>query len=249
MAGGVARHIYTHRKEYARAARKIGRVWRRYRMRKKPVRYKVGENIGSGSTKNHTVSLGVSPRSTRTLYFQELTGLPQITTQSSISSRSRQIVNCRGFKLCIEFENLEVESQYFNFAVVCSKHGNTPPGATDFFRAQDDGNTRSVDFSNSLSSNEFHCLPINTDIYNVLMHRRFHVPGTGANQGYTRRRLDRYIKINRQLRYPQSGDIESETPIHLIYWSSRGMKIPGTTPVASAFQIQYKVIHYFREPK
>lgn len=229
----------------------IHRKSRRYKKRREEMkrkRAKVGEPMGKAAAKTHINNTALTSRNTRTQYIQEMTGMPQITTASSISSRSRQIINSIGFKLCIEFENMETVPLYINWAVISTKHGNTTPGVINFFRSQDSGTSRATTFNNTLTSNEFRCLPINTDIYNVLMHKRFIVAGTSTNTGYSHRVLDKYIKINRQLRYPTTGDIECETPIYIVYWADKPLQGTGTVPVASAYQVQFKIIHYFKEP-
>lgn len=209
----------------------------------------IGEKIGSSSAKSRIIAQALTNRNTRTLYNNDLTTIPQMLTASNISERERAIVNVRGFKICIEVENLENNSIYFNWAVLATKGATNVVQNSDFFRAQDNGSTRSTDFSTSLTSNEFRCLPINADNYYILKHERYHIAGVTDNTGFTRKDIDRWVPLKRQLRFSGTGSTSCENPVFVVYWADRAMTAAGAAAVASAFQIQMKTITYFREPK
>jgi hypothetical protein len=126
-----------------------------------------GRELGSASGKQTAVrETNQLVYKTRTLYVTELTNIAQ---GEGIDQRDRRTIELMGVKLCMELTALSNNPLYVNVAVVHLK--NTDSGLnTDFFRGA--SGSRGVDFDISLNSNEFHCLPLNTDKFVVLSHKR-----------------------------------------------------------------------------
>jgi hypothetical protein len=106
------------------------------------------------------------------LYTTDLTNIGQ---GDAINQRDRHTVELMGVKLCMELTALSNNPLYVNVAVVHLKNTDAPLNQ-DFFRSSG-GPTRGTDFNESLNSNEFHSLPMNTDKFVVLSHKRYRLNG------------------------------------------------------------------------
>lgn len=257
LAGGIAGHIYRNRGTYYRAARTIGRAWRRRRRstRKRLFsRTQIGERVGTSTAKAvYTANL---PKSldTRTLYQTEVTQIAQKNAFGENNTRLRQIANVRGFKVCMEIRNQSTNPMYFNIAVISPKDSNAVVTESGFFRGYQE-TSRSVDFSSGRSSNEFHCLPINSDKYTVLKHKRYRLVPVNQNStvymdqsGHNYMNIGFYTQLKRQVRWQDNGVTETGK-CYLVYWCDEFLTAAGTPAIAQQMQVNEKVVTYFKEPK
>lgn len=278
LRGAAARGAVNWKPYAMAAARVIGRAARGYirrkwakrssyngRLNRSPMRKRrklfsrthIGESVGTTSTKKY-IQNSTAPlaQSTRTCYTLNLTALQQGT---EISSRLRQHANIRGMKICMEIKNGTNVPLYFNCAVIAPKRvaetGIDALPINNFFRYQ--GTQRSIDFSNALSSLEFHCLPINTDDYTVLRHKRYRLITTqqataswNVQSGSSFMNLDWYVPLKRQARYLQQEGRAAPTDgaCYLAYWFDQFHTAAGQTPVAAA-TTAVRTVTYFREPR
>lgn len=250
------------------AASTIARAYRSYRRyrysssrkkstrKRQPARARVGLPVGSDTSKyrqtgQREIDIG-DPLLDRTLYAFDLTGIPQGELPTN---RERDLINLRGFKVCMEVANTAPAPLYFNFAIISPKTDvNLNP--IEFFRSYSDN--RGTDFeSPNISSLDYHCRPINTDVFNILHHKRY-VLTTDINtqkgevfQGNASVRIMRYFPVKRQVRYRRQlegpGDF-CTTPIFFVFWAA--IAGYGTEkPPEFAFRTDARIITYFREPK
>jgi len=257
---------------YGRAATVIGRAARSYlgKRKFKGVRRSfksnkkqrlfsprnVGESNGFTTCKSHSISnTDLTARDTRTLYTSSLCEIPKGT---EINERMRKHVNLRGFKVCFELLNLQTDPLYLNIAVIAPKATNnqSSPSTTDFFR--DTSANRARDFDIALSGLEFHCLPINTDDYVVLKHKRFRLgpaPATGAstitqNNSNNYKNVDWYVRLNRQVRWNQPEDDKpTDGDVYVVHWADKMFASAASAQVSSAYGVTKRFVTYFREPK
>lgn len=255
--GPAFAHFMRYRKGYARAGRTIAR-WgvRRWRKSKLARRRKVGERIGTSAAKTREVVSTVASNTgidTRTLYSQDLTEIPR---SDNIGERERDIVNLRGFKICISLKNQDNTPVYYNLALVSFK-GNVCATSqnqietTNFFR--DHSNSRGQDFSTGLTALEFHCLPINTDLYNVITHKRYRIAGRTnssefSNHTASYKNIDFYQKIKRQIRFANSDQESSNNKVFFVEWCDLFNTVGGQPVQTDRLLSQRKLIVYFREP-
>lgn len=276
----VARNPYTTRLGYLgylrarRAGRTIGRAYRIYRagrifrgvkrtvgqlggLRKKRrtgQRSRVGDtNYDRPAKRNETVFDSGASKNDNTFYNEIITNIGRTTT-GEINLRNRDVINLRGFHICMEIKNNLETPLYFN---ICLVNLRKQEGAfqDDFFRST--SNERAVDFSNvNLNTLDRWCRPINVDKYNVLWRKRILLgPIRDTAAGYSDAKskswmtLRKYIKINRQIRY-DDGAADSTTDnceLRLIYWYG---VFGSTNVVTTAVATQStRVLVYFREPK
>lgn len=235
----------------ARAARNSKKYFARKRaQRNKHSRNKIGEPVGTSGCKT-AVTDDNNPTNydTRTIYSFELTDLGEGYDRDQ---RLRKIINLRGFKICLELLNKASNSLYVNVAVLSPKDSNGGISATSFFRGND--YARGIDFGNALNGLEFHCLPINTDKYNILSHQRYQlVSGTGTGttvdlQSRNHTTLDFYVKLNRQLRYDSGSSTPTDGAVYLVVWCDTFGAQTAQTPVAAQLQMTRRAVTYFREP-
>jgi len=241
---------------YRRGRKRVKKLARKY-THKRRVRQRIGERVGTGSSKQALSSdSDTTVLLTRTLHVDPLTDISKnITADENIHERARDIVNFRGAKLCYNFRNQQNNTMLCNFAVLrVKKAGGITPETTDFFRSQGAATGRARNFASNLTAMEFHCLPINTDEYDVLMHKRFRIQGLSdasdkEAQGTNFFKIEKYIKVGRQLRYDSTGGTPTgNSALYAVYWFDFQMAGSGT---GASFgpQIQHRVVAYFKEPK
>lgn len=246
-----------------RAASKIGKwAYRRYRGRK---RKKVNDNVGArgrrkighrpnqGNTKrrafNTTQVLGSSDRTLQTR------NLCNIEFGDNVDERQRNMINIRGFKICMEFKNNLIEPIYVNVAILHNKDSTDgEPTNTDFFRAS--GSNRGIDFGNAaLTGLDYHCRNINTDKHVILMHRRYKLTDKStsgtfeANQGNSYMTMQRYIPLKRQIRFDGNADTVPNGSVYLCWWVSTWGSPAGAAPTAAAYDVTYRYTTYYKETR
>lgn len=233
-----------------RAGRKIWGMYRKWKKKRAPKSTRrIGERVGSSSAKRSVQLLqALTNRQTRTLYQTRLT---QIPFGNNVNERERNVVNVRGFTLCMHFRNDLNVPLYLNVAVVSRKdEGDAAPVVNDFFRGFD--NQRATDFGNGLLPLEFHCSPINSDKYHIIRHKRYTIDPLPGGLTYTSehrnwRNLNWYIPFKRQLRWDQNAD---NNPIDgncfLVYWCDQVSAAAGSAPVALAMNVALWNKCYYR---
>lgn len=217
-------------------------------------RARIGERVGSGGSKRlETTDTQNQVLNTRQLYQF---GMMDIAQGTGIGERLRRVANVRGFKICMEVKNVSTEPMYFNVAVLSVKSGASQAGInnTDFFRASNNFN-RGVDFGVTLNSNEFHCLPINTDRYIILRHKRYRLvpPNAGStvsHRGLSYMNINWYIPLKRQIRWDEDTATNPEAgAVFLVFWSDLMFTAAGGVSQIGAMNVSTRTVTYFREPK
>jgi len=127
---------------------------------------------------------------------------------------------------------------------------------SNFFR--DGGNPtspagRGRDFNLSLSGNEMNRLHINTDKYVVLQHSRIMLGAlNGADQFSDRQKanykmINKYITLNKQLRYDDDEGTECATPLYFVYWADSDFNVPLAASEVDAWTMAGQITMFFRE--
>jgi hypothetical protein len=258
IAYAGASYLYKHRKGALQAGRTIYRAYRRYKTRSKKSisgRHRIGERVHQATAKRATiVDTDVLDLNTRTLYSVDLTSIPKNIATDDIDRRDRNLANIRGFKLHLVCRHITAHVMQYNIAVISPKSAILV-NETNFFRGT--GNERGIDFDfATLSSNDFRTRHINTDIYNILMHKRYklHPLTQGAGlysigSGKNWMTFDRWVPLKRQLRYDSTGDVPSSNPVYLVYWWDGLMENVGEVPNNAAIRFMSRVVTHFKDPK
>ena len=238
-----AKFVYKHRKAFVDFARK----------RRKTKHHFDTRNVGQPNDepmKSHMVTDNTGIKSTRTLYSTEMTAIPRNTTANDIDKRNRQIAFIRGFKICLEVENLSSKPVYLNVAVLAPKCESIASMSADFFRGSK--SERSIDFDTTLSSLDFHCMSINTDKFTILKHKKllFAQYGSTTNDGGTRTAytvIDMWVPLNRQIRYEDSTNNYSCNPVHLVYWLDKFGTVGGAAAQGGQMTIAEQTTCVFKD--
>lgn len=95
----------------------------------------------------------------------------------------------------------------------------------DFFRDNRNETERESPFVDAVAASPFefkyNCLPLNTDRFNVLTHkRRVIVPGTneGIASGRNKWKIHKYMKINKRIAFDSPTSIYPKNPIAVVWW-------------------------------
>ena len=220
-------------------------------------RKSIGYKRNQGVTKRYEKTHPMSNEKTRNLDVKHLTEIPFSET-NDIDSRQRNQIHVTGIKFCIELLNKTDSCLLVNMALVVPKFTRAltvTSAEQELFRGT--GDDRGLDFSNDLASTDFHCRPINTDKYYVLMHKRLKlapsIPQTNL-QAQTSlkanyRFLNFYKKINRSFRWNADDHaMPIAHPIWMLIWCDKAFNPEGTTKENDALTVSRRHVLYFKEP-
>lgn len=257
-AAYVAQTAYKNRGKVSKAARfafKRYKDVKNYAKHSKPVGFE--KDVGS-SRQHLTHATDQTSIDTRTLYSEEMTDIPKWTTSANeLYSRTRDMVNINGYKVCLFFKNDSDVPVYFHWAIVQPKTATTMSTA-DFFRNNGDVGTsgnRGEDFATTLSSLKMDCLSINTDKYNIVRHKRHIVGVRNYNQPYNNGggppsylHISEWVKIGRQFRFEDTSTPKCTTPLYFVYWMDRTDNAGGATATIGAGTFSSETVCYWRNP-
>lgn len=213
----------------------------------------IGEPVGSGGAKRSIQLHDVTSFPTKSLYSHEVTEIGK-SSINSINQRQRDIINLVGIKYLLEVRNGSSDSRpvIVNYALISPKGGAdvrdpvTPTSVTtvDFFRGYQ--TTRSQNFAATFSSVYLNNGTINSDKYNILMHKKMTLGGSNNNSPRARH-VTGYVPINRQIRYDDAAINSCNSPIFFVAWQSYMVDTAAATSFAAG-EITFERICYFREP-
>lgn len=264
-ASRVGKFAWENRSDIKRAAQRIYRTYKKTRAQRQKSKVKgenfspknIGKPIGTSDAKTwETHNVVATTGNTRELYSYSLIRIPEGTMETN---RERQIINCSGIKICTEWQNNKASSTldtvYINMAVISPKEAvcGDLDLTVQFFGAQGGvANDRTRDFDTTLTSNEFRCLPINTDKWVVLKRKTIRLGPSFANcpnDSYTAN-VDWYIKINRQLQFAANPEVqEAINPIYFVWWADEVFEPAGNLGQANSIRYGVRSIVYWRDPK
>jgi len=246
-----ARYAYNNRKQILGAGRVIARGMRKAYMKrraaKRRARMQVGNRIGtSNSKKLDTVSLGVQAMAGNTFHYQELI-LPN--EGQNIDQRERNLINLRGFKICMDFAARVGDNNdclYMNLALVTNRKDTSSNVVSTSRWFRGNGDDREEDFDTVLLGIDRHCRPINTDEHTVFFHKRMKL-GFAQTARYPKQCcVMKYVPIKRQIRFTAAG--VPDTRFFLVWYASDSTS-SGNTATANKFGCTWHHLTYFREPK
>lgn len=218
---------------------------------------RVGETKGSStSKKTETIRTDLLLLDLRNLYVDDevLNVDEEVNSFSDITRMTKQIY-CSGFKCCYSIINLYDEPIYFHLAVANIKSLYTGATSQDFFRDEGRGNKRASHFDTSLSGMDMHCLPINTDKFNVLMHKKMILGkkhdisdyNSLGRANYTQG--DFWLDIKRQIRFDGEGNTQFNTDkLMLLYWCTPVDAATDAPVLTDMVKFSKRVVAYWREP-
>lgn len=265
------RRIRWRRKPRARLAGKRGRSRAKSRSRKGlskgAVRARVGLPMRSKAIDKrlNTNSATYTLQATRTLNWQDI--FSNCFQGVELQQRERAAVNLVGFSINLVYSNLLTSALYVNVAILHTKDQNYVENVpqTSFFRsdgnagggatAADGRDSRTRDFSTSCTAEQLHRLPINTDKFNVLAHKRFSLmrdnsgtAGWNNTQGRAYNFRNFWVPIKRRVVF---DSVTSGTPTDdrflLMWWYDVPNTAAAGASVPSAVTSSSHVIAYFKD--
>ena len=261
-AYNMARAAYDYGPSARVAGRLINKAAKKYMRSKKsgPKAPPAARNIGHNAKLNNAKIVETDVRETQALATRVLYSVPllsNINKQTDFieytNKRERDMIDLRGLKLCYAFRNDINIPINVNVALVHDKRSKPAEVSvsTDGFFRGDGGASRSRNFNTFMNSIEFHCTPLNTDRFDVLMHKRFHL-GTGSATATYNTNVDRnfinlmeYVPVNRQIRYDDDNNPEDQ--IWMVWWADRVFTDSGNPGTATAWTMHGKTQAFFKE--
>lgn len=227
-----------------------------YYRQAKRLKKMVGEAVGAGTAEaTFNADLDDEVFATRAMYSSPLIRIERDKTTFDKRKRYRDIVNVRGVKWCFTVSNNCACDLTVHYAIVKRKDATTPSG--DDFLGDIGGAKRYCSVAEATySDHRLDCLPVNTDDYKILTHKKFLLNGKdGALVGQNEtlkaaknrrnyRHVEKYIKINRQFRFTET-DINPIENLYICWWAYRRGEASKTN-VLSAYNITQDLTCYFR---
>lgn len=225
----------------------------------KLARRRIGHRKNKSNSKRYLIKQDPTAQPSDTLNQNTLTSIGAAATLNK-NARETDAVNIAGFKICLNFRNNSDQPLYVNVAVISPKDqvaAAIPVG--DFFRA-DGLNTRGISFADSsLNALQKHCMPINTDLYHILWHKRFKLAGqydsspgpdpSHFSSGYpSYMTMEKFVPLRRQITFDNTSSTSSDDVCYLIMWHNHQHDGTGITPASNLVVGKY-ITTYFRESR
>lgn len=262
----AAAFAYKNRGKFARAARVIGRAYRRHRKNNLAgkARAAVGVTGKTPARASGTLVSNTIVYNTRTLYVEPLIDNVR-TASTALAQRDRDIIYLAGISMDLEVSIRPdvAEPVYINIAILKEKDksktnwgpifGSSFTTQEDFFRA-DGGDARSTDFDSSLTALQFHSLSINSDLWHIFSHKRYRLnPPTATNftseRGSSFMNVRRYVKIGKKIKFSDINRTYPETgQIFAVYWADRFGRNAAAQPTAT-WQMSERIRIHWRDVK
>lgn len=189
---------------------------------------------------------------TRALNVLDVLEIPKQTTEQ-INMRDRDIANIRGVRIMLYLQNnlvVPTEVLFVNVALVMTKATNAAPTEANLFRSYGINRSISLATSNPFLVNCYH--PLNTDLYDVLMHKHIKL---GAASNTVNHSLNsnavfkKYIPIKRQVSYDNVTNSSTGKGLYLLMWCDADTGVVGTPVTPNACSVARDCIIHFRDPK
>ncbi len=181
-----------------------------------------GFPLGGKTSKTHTtgaINDGLNSYAVAALLIDD------IDKGDGINERERDIVHLKGWKVRFHFQNTYDVPITLRFAVVSPRQtfGTTATErALSLLRSFGPERALNLGIGNSGISNTKN--RINDDLYMIMYEHSVEVGPDASSTGYTGgveanwSYFEKWIPLNKQLRYSTGTSGKSETPVYLIYW-------------------------------
>lgn len=225
LASGMAKHIYNNRAGYGRAARTIGRAWKRSR-RKRGKSYAAR---AAPSTKQSTRQYGSGIEATSASQISLQTQQIQFPDQTS-GGRVGSTIKLSGVKCCYHLTNNYNHPVEVHWALIQEKEYSQLGPTQRFFRDVSDQTSRSRDFPSDPETGWTMlnvCQPINPDRFHIICHKRRILDGKAQTSGFLKDgrwlwKLDKYFSFKKKkLSFDAPGDQLPTKPLMVATWCQR----------------------------
>jgi len=213
-------------------------------------RLAIGEDIGYGTLKRHQIQIlnMFTSQNCCQLYSKICSTIPKQTVAEEPNMREGNTVDLRGINFVWMIKNMHTDCVYFHIAVVVPKNlgpADVQMPVTNFFR--DEGVDRGIDFSTGLGSNIIHNRPLNIDIMDIICRYKFKLGGNSGDtqlSGKNQLIFKKYVPINRQIRYDQTGLSTGDDPYVLWWWDETDQNGGGARTSDKVIIDQATTLHF-----
>lgn len=242
---------------YYRPRRRVRRTRRNFSIARQ--RRQIGRPVGVGSSRTQILNEIPTNSSSRNFNLVS-TPLTEITQAGSAAEicvgRLSNKVFVSGFRICMQVNlkdsvsaTVKREPFVFNFAVVSAKRGGAPT-ATNFLRGE--GEESGINLDTQRNGMQLACASINTDLYSILMHKRIKLWNqTQSSLTNDRARMlnwgpnEFWIPLRRQLTFEDQSSSANDN-IYIVHWGDFADTQAFAASVTSAYDMQLRVITYYR---
>jgi len=226
-----------------------GRQAKRAKTKVTPPMKTMGKPPGHSENKRTDQQVGATSMNNKLMKAIPLIAVQKdVSGDENISKRSRDTIHHKGVKICFMAKNRLKEPVFFNWAIIIPKADNSI-NALNILRGDETERDQSID--NSRTYMDLRCLPINSDRYRIVKHKRFTIlfdsdkDISNPNEGCDMRVVEEYIRIDRQIFF--DGDIALPlTNVWMVWWCDFYGSAPGALIIPS-LDYSYKLVNYFKE--
>lgn len=195
--------------------------------------------------------------SDRTLSTIQLDRVPHETDTHSYIERETDVINIKGFRCCLNFENTTADPLVIEMALIAvdtTDEGQTITITDEFFRNYLT-KQRTETFTPAVQTGtELGCLKINNDKYKTLHRWKRTLNGTSATDERTKFWMfKRYFPFKRQFIYDSTEATDNQDSPHngrlfLVHWAHKIIQAPSAA-TASSYNMQGSLQVFWRDVK
>lgn len=180
----------------------------------------------------------------------------QIPLGSGRDEREKDVIQLKGWKICVNLSNTAAQPITVNYALISPKvdynAGVMAQFNAEFFRSY--GAERAQDFATTANYLTLCQTPINPDRWNILWRKTIRLGGMRdgsfdkpVNYVPSQKQMNQYIKLNRKMVYESTTSSFTEcAPVYLVRWVVRDFQAPGGASQAT-FGLQTRIVTYFSD--
>lgn len=207
----------------------------------------LGHDPTKGEPRRNTRESGVVTQNNKQMYTEKLIEIEKnVAADEAINKRSRDVILHKGSKVCFTVKSRLKVPVFFNLAWVIPKAANTV-NPVDILRGQTVERDSQLD--NTLSFMDLRCLPINTDLYRIVKHKKMMIlpdsdKSATVSEGRDFRLVEEYIKTNRKIYFNGSTSTPLQN-VHMVWWCDYYNSPTGVN--SATVDISWRIVDYFAD--
>lgn len=228
MAYSVGKFAYSNRRRAYRAARTIGRAWKRAR-RSRSRRSRIDTSPQSGKQIQRFIfgsnsTTGVLERKTLHASIMRFANAPD--SNDGLRQAPAMTYTCSGFSLCGNlFNTSTTDPIYVHMAIIQPKEDEATLAhiRTDMLRDTNSTNQRHMDFTDFALVPGWDwiqsCAPLNPKKFNIFTHKKYIIPPNNSNySGRPMIHIKSWNKLNKRFAFQNTTATEVEKPMWFLMW-------------------------------
>lgn len=247
----AAKFVYGRRKHLFELARK------QRKQQNIAQRGGIGVNVSTGTNQKDLILNGAPVAfDSRILYANDLTAIIKATGDNEINRRQRQTIHVSGFSVKGFLKNNDRTHLLVNVAILSPKNTNSSSFTGDgFFR--DYNESRDINFSTGVTGFRMHTLPVSTDKFRVLAHKRIRLgaSGTDGSTGVTPTNVspantsmfDMWVPLKRNLVFNDDIGDECESKVFWVMWYSDALSDSAAPSIVGQMTGSVMAVTYYNE--